>query len=131
VLGPAGALRSVYRVGKQPQTPGITATSTNPLVSSAIGAAGTTVINLAGELDVRTAGELRSAVTNALDEPDIRGLHIDLAGVTFCDSTGIGALVGARKAALEHSIDQVLVHPSRQMRRLLELTALDQAFTVR
>ena len=55
-----------------------------------------TLLTLSGEIDYETAQDLRTAVTAALDGR-IETLVIDLAGVTFLDSTGIGTLVIARR----------------------------------
>jgi anti-sigma B factor antagonist len=55
-----------------------------------------TVLTLSGEVDYESAQDLRSAVTRALDGR-IDSLIINLAGVTFLDSTGIGTLVVARR----------------------------------
>ncbi|UOX89220.1 STAS domain-containing protein [Amycolatopsis sp. FBCC-B4732] len=56
------------------------------------------VVTVEGELDVATAPRLRAAIASApLDRGQL--LVIDLAGVTFCDSSGISALIAARNVA--------------------------------
>lgn len=106
-------------------------TTTGLLVNSIASTNGTTTITLAGEMDASTVDEVNAAVTTALADPDCRGLDINLAGTTFCDSTGLGALVAARNAAGQRSIELVLMQPSDQVRRVMHLTALDQVFTIR
>jgi anti-sigma B factor antagonist len=112
-------------------TTGDDLTSAGLLVSATVGSAGTTTVGLAGELDAGTVEQLTSAVAAALDDPDCRELDLDLGGVTFCDSTGLGALVAARAAARERSVALVLVGPSDPVHRLLQLTGLDQTFSIR
>jgi anti-sigma B factor antagonist len=57
---------------------------------------GATTVELAGELDLSTAPQVREI----LAQPDVAGaqaLRVDLTGVSFLDSTTIGLLVAAAK----------------------------------
>jgi anti-sigma B factor antagonist len=57
-----------------------------------------TVVTVAGELDVATAPRLRAAIGDlTLGRGQL--LVVDLAGLTFCDSSGISALIAARNTA--------------------------------
>ncbi|MBE8522699.1 STAS domain-containing protein [Amycolatopsis sp. H6(2020)] len=56
------------------------------------------VVTVEGELDVATAPRLRAGVAALVLRPGQR-LVVDLAGVTFCDSSGISALIAARNVA--------------------------------
>ena len=55
---------------------------------------------LSGEIDIASADALRNAGARAVDSlgPSDR-LDVDLSGVTFIDSSGLGALVSIRNAA--------------------------------
>jgi anti-sigma B factor antagonist len=57
---------------------------------------GSVIVSLAGEFDLSTAEDLRETLVRSevLDAPQVR---IDLSGLTFLDSTGIGLLVAACK----------------------------------
>lgn len=58
----------------------------------------TLIVTLDGELDVHSASEFRAAVTGAFDErPRLRNLVLLMHGVTFVDSSGIGAILGRLK----------------------------------
>lgn len=56
------------------------------------------VVTVEGELDVATAPRLRTGVAALALAPGGL-LVVDLAGVTFCDSSGISALIAARNVA--------------------------------
>jgi anti-sigma B factor antagonist len=55
---------------------------------------------------------------------------VDLAGVPFMDSTGLGVLVGALARAREADRRLVLAAPTDRIVRLLRLTGLDGQFEV-
>ena len=59
--------------------------------------AGRTILNLRGELDLATVGELEDALTQRLEAGE--DLVIDLRGLQFMDSSGVRALVAGHAAA--------------------------------
>lgn len=66
------------------------------LTETGVPSAGRVTIVLSGELDQLTADQLRTAVRAALQlEPTV--LTVDLALVTFMDSSGLGAIVAAKR----------------------------------
>jgi len=87
---------------------------------------GSTVLVLAGEVDLAVAEKIRDAGVAALTEDDSVALRIDLSAVTFMDSSGLGALIQVNNAAPDRV---VLVAPSPRTRRLLEIAGLTSTFT--
>lgn len=59
---------------------------------------GRAVVSLAGEVDVYSVAVLRAELT-ALDAAGHHRIAVDLTDMTFCDSSGLGVLVGAVKRA--------------------------------
>ncbi|MFE2914376.1 STAS domain-containing protein [Kitasatospora indigofera] len=57
-------------------------------------------------------------------------LVIDLAAVTFCDSTGIGALLLARTEADRQGVTLYLANPTQARTRVLEITGIDRTIPV-
>lgn len=79
------------------------------------------IVALHGELDVASAGGL----VDALVEVAGSTLVVDLSDLAFMDSTGIGALVVARKRVLADGQGQlVLSRPGGIVRRALEIVGL-------
>ena len=90
---------------------------------------GPAVLQARGEIDVASAPEFHDALSGLIDQgPAI--LVVDLSEVSFIDSTGLGVLVSAEKQtrADGHELRLVVTHP--QITRLLELTGLNEVFTV-
>jgi anti-anti-sigma factor len=86
---------------------------------------GAAVVRLAGRLDLASAAQVKQELTRAIVEGH-RHLVVDLGEVTFIDSSGLGALIGALKAArLQHG-DLRIARPAEQARLVLELTTLDR-----
>lgn len=56
-------------------------------------------VHLGGELDLTAKPAVHSIVSRRLNDETITGLVLDLANVTFIDSSGIGALIGCRNLA--------------------------------
>jgi len=57
---------------------------------------GWTVVTVAGEMDLISSPAVRQKVHDAVAEGR-RSLVLDLADVRFCDSSGVGVLIGARR----------------------------------
>ena len=85
---------------------------------------------LTGELDVVCVADLRREVSALVDEVTAEAL-VDLSGVTFFDSSSIGALLEGQHAATSCGKTLVLVSPSESCRRVLEITGVAELFEVR
>lgn len=88
------------------------------------------VVSLAGELDIGTVPRLVTAVEEALGDSPTR-LVLDLGSVTFCDSQGLGTLVVLNRTATRARSSLVLANVGEFLDRLLQVTGLRQAFTIR
>ena len=86
------------------------------------------VVSLAGELDLYNAEEVRRALLDTLaDRTEL--LVVDLAEVTFIDSTALGVLIEARSRMTDRSGFR-LAAPGIEVRRALEVSGLDRHFAV-
>ena len=89
----------------------------------------TSVIVLSGDLDLESAPTLRSALLDAVDAGADR-IVVDLSGVTFMDSTGLGVLIGIRRV-LGPDGQLAISCANPKLLQLFELTGFDQTFAVR
>ncbi|MBO0899522.1 STAS domain-containing protein [Cellulomonas sp. zg-ZUI222] len=88
-----------------------------------------TVLHVTGEIDVASADRLRERVSVLLSDGRT-DLVVDLTGVTFMDSTGLGLLVGALKRARLLGGRLVLVVDSERLLKVFRITGLTQVFTI-
>ncbi len=88
-----------------------------------------TVVRLQGDFDLHSSGEVRSTVDGLLVEGGGE-VFLDLDGVDFLDSSGLGTLVGLQKRANRARVRMVLCGLKPQMNKLLDITFLREAFTI-
>ncbi len=90
---------------------------------------GLVTITLVGELDLSGADALQDTVTEAVKTPEVDGLLLDLAGLTFLASTGTSVLVAGWRMAGE-SGKRLRVDGARGMvREVLRITGVWSALT--
>ena len=88
---------------------------------------GCTVCRPVGELDAFTVSQFRQALAELASAPR---LLIDLAGVPFVDSAGLGALIGGIRRVRELGGDVAVACPRPTLTRLLHTTGFDRIVTV-
>ncbi|GAA0589274.1 STAS domain-containing protein [Streptomyces crystallinus] len=92
--------------------------------------AGAAVLSLTGELDHDTVEPLRTALAQQIEAAPAR-IVVDCAGLRFCDSTGLNALLRARAAAAQTEgaeIELAALQPP--VARMFEITGADAVFRV-
>lgn len=90
---------------------------------------GWTMLSVTGEVDVFTAPALDEAISAELAQQRA-DLLIDLSGVSFLDSTGLGVLVKGLKGATDAGGSLGLVVTSERIRRIFDITGLDASIRI-
>jgi anti-anti-sigma factor len=83
-----------------------------------------------GELDPATAPILAERLEPLTEDPTVATVALDLAGVTFLDSSGLRTLVAANAVLQARDAALVLRSPSPNIRRVLEVTGLTELIAV-
>lgn len=86
------------------------------------------VLSLAGELDLATVPDLRDAAIDALAADGCRILVLDLAELTFVDSTGLGCWIELRDRADQGGQDFALTAVPPAARRTVSMAGLGALF---
>lgn len=87
---------------------------------------GWSVVAVGGDLDLTTSPRLRKEIVALVSWGTTR-VVLDLGGVEFCDSVGLGVIVGAVKRVRSHGGELRLANCSEPILRLLTLTRLERA----
>ena len=91
---------------------------------------GQAILVLHGELDMATTSQLQDVAMAQLGVPGLATLGLDLADITFLDSSGVSVLVELRNDARERGIDVELLAVSRRAARVLTIVGLAQSFGI-
>jgi anti-sigma B factor antagonist len=87
----------------------------------------TAVVCPAGEVDLASAPRLATALANVLACPGVTTVVVDLAGVTFLDSSGLATLVTAWHDAQEAGVALRLTPTARpHVAQVLSITGVDE-----
>ncbi|MFW2491366.1 anti-sigma F factor antagonist [Clostridium chromiireducens] len=82
------------------------------------------IITLSGELDHNSAEEVRVKIDDRIDRDNIEKAVMDFSGVTFMDSSGIGAVIGRYKKLSNKGGRLCVAEPSKNVNRIFELAGL-------
>lgn len=93
--------------------------------------AGGAVVSATGEIDIANALHLEETLVAASGRVEAGAPAVlDLSGVIFMDSTGLGALNSARRQAEERGVAWRLCGLQAPVERILDLTGVSELFAV-
>ena len=87
------------------------------------------VVQPKGEIDLYTAPRLKEELSSLIEEGRSR-IVVDLSGVEFLDSTGLGVLIGTLKRCREADGELVLAGARETADKVLRITGLDKVFRI-
>jgi anti-anti-sigma factor len=88
------------------------------------------LVVLAGEVDVSTVGQLYERLAGLAHE-GVCHVSLNVAEVTFIDSTGLSVLVTEHKRMESMKGELIIFRPSYELRRLFQITGLDDYLNIR
>ena len=86
-------------------------------------------VSLRGELDLSGVERARQAIEQA-ESNESPLLVLDLSELEFIDSPGLEVMLRAARRAHDSGRRLIVARPSRYVRRLLEMTAIDQSLDI-
>jgi anti-anti-sigma factor len=87
------------------------------------------VIRIVGSVGMNEADQLRAALEEIMAEP-ARAIVLDLSGMDFICSLGLGAMIAAHQKMRGQAGDLKLVNPQPPIREVLEATRLTKLFAI-
>jgi anti-sigma B factor antagonist len=92
-------------------------------------AQGYKVLRPSGDLDVYTVGSLRDAIGSMIDQKTTK-VVVDLDGVPFMDSSGLGALMGGVRRLREAGGDLAIACTREQHLKLFTITGFGEGVSI-
>lgn len=86
-------------------------------------------LTLKGEIDVYTSPQLKQEIVDAVDDGCVN-LLVDLEGVAFIDSSGLGVLVSGLRRVKEQGGTMRLVSTRDGILKIFRITGLDKVFPI-
>ena len=87
-------------------------------------ARGSVTAKLCGELDHFSADSVRAMLDELTQDKTVKYLILDMSGMTFMDSSGVGVIIGRYKRMAARGGGVKVCGASRQVDRLMELSGL-------
>lgn len=87
------------------------------------------IVYLSGEIDLYTAPDIKETVL-PLTKKQAYCIQVDLDGVHYMDSTGLGVFISLLKSSKEHDSHLKIVNVQEQVFRLFEITGLNSIIDV-
>jgi anti-anti-sigma factor len=117
-----------YGEGSRPDRPTAPHRPSTPVTVRVDAAGDRLAVTVSGELDLDSDPLLQQTLNKALDRAT-KGLELDLAGVDFCDCSGLNVLLDVHDRARLSGKQVTLSATSRAVQRLLTLTNTLPLFT--
>jgi anti-sigma B factor antagonist len=87
------------------------------------------ILAVRGDVDVHSAPRLHDELAEIIDAGNV-SVIVDLTGIAFIDSTGLGALVAAQDRVPDSVGILKLVCVAERILKLFRITGLDQVFSI-
>ncbi len=87
------------------------------------------VLNLVGKIDIDSSPELKAKVAELIEENN-KNIFIDFSGISFMNSSGLGALISIVKDVRAKDASLTIINPTTFIKSLFKLTQLDKIFTI-
>jgi anti-sigma B factor antagonist len=87
------------------------------------------ILEASGELDLHSSPEFKESLVGVIEGRASR-VVVDLTGVTFIDSSALGALIGGARRSALGGTELMIVCPPGSVARVIDLTGLHRAFAI-
>ncbi len=91
----------------------------------------TLTASLHGEIDHHSAVMARNDIDGEIDRINAKGLNLDLSDISFCDSSGLGLVMGRLKKMRQSGGQASVVNPSERVEKVLRLAGIDKLMPIK
>jgi anti-sigma B factor antagonist len=86
-------------------------------------------VQLIGEVDAYTVPKLREEIIPLTEQENV-AVTVELSGINYMDSTGLGVFIGALKSVKKHNGSLKLVGLNERIERLFAITGLHEVIEI-
>ena len=87
-------------------------------------------VKLTGEIDHHEAKDIRERLDKLIFENRPKALVVNLSGIVFMDSSGLGLILGRYKLMKEIGGEMYLNEPPERVRKILSMAGVDRMIKV-
>ena len=87
------------------------------------------ILTIRGRLDASNSSELKTKISSLIDE-DKKSILVDMSGVDFVDSSGLGSLVTCLRSVAQAEGKLKITSLQHNPKNLFETTRLDRVFEI-
>lgn len=91
---------------------------------------GSLVVKLDGEIDHHSAAEVREGLDRMIAENKPHTMILELAGIDFMDSSGLGLVLGRYRRLCEIGSKMLIKNPSAGTERILAMAGVDKLIKI-
>ena len=89
-----------------------------------------TTVKLSGEVDHHGAKSARERIDSIIREESPQTLIMDMSSVTFCDSSGLGLIMGRYKKMNELGGSLLIKKPTEAVEKIIRISGLDRLIKI-
>ncbi len=89
-----------------------------------------TIAYIHGEVDHHNAKTARESLDKIIESEQPIRFGLDLSGVTFCDSSGLGLVMGRMRKCVSVGSTMVVKNPSAAAHKILEIAGMDKLIKI-
>ena len=82
-------------------------------------------VSLGGEFDMPMTFAVEPALERTVERPDVDAITVDLSGLRFIDSTGVGVLLRLEEESRARGVALAITPGPREVQRVFELAGLE------
>lgn len=87
-------------------------------------------VRLCGEIDHHSAFSVRSEIDDIICLERPKTLVLDLSGVDFMDSSGLGLIMGRYALVSELSGNMIILNPTERVKKILSLAGIGRMISI-
>ncbi len=87
-------------------------------------------VKLSGEIDHHSAKKAREEIDIKYKKDGFKDLTLDMSAITFCDSSGLGLIMGRYKTVKEYGGELFVKNPASVVDKMIKLSGMDKLINI-